>query len=204
MWWSWAEIQLLLSLIFSFFENTIIIGFLGVCWLPLSCIPNLHSPLLVVMGLVGVSSRKFLGYDTSGGNLHILGLRNKHFSIWFHASVDMLPSTSQNNPLLDQGFASPAAGRSHPGHWYTWGDPPGNLKELSLLRTLLSVNIQQDRSASERHQTDLKGGWKKILNGFWRWGSRGGRAPSWIPRVLSRCLGGNARFSGGSLQNEPS
>ena len=64
---------------FSFFENTIVIGFLGVCWLPLSCIPNFHSPLLVALGLVRVSSRKLLGYHTSGGNLHILGLRNKCF-----------------------------------------------------------------------------------------------------------------------------
>ena len=114
---------------FSFFENTIVTGFLGVCWLPLSCIPNFHSPLLVALGLVRVSSRKLLGYHTSGGNLHILGLRNKcFFCISCHASVDLLPSTSQNNPLLDQGFASPAARKSHPGHWYTWGDPLGNVK----------------------------------------------------------------------------
>lgn len=33
----------------------------------------------------------------------------------------------------------------------TWSSM--QLKELSLLSTLLSVNIQQDRSASERHQT---------------------------------------------------
>lgn len=42
--------------------------------------------------------------------------------------MDLLPSKSQNNPLLDQGFASPAAGKSHPGHRYTWGDPLGNVK----------------------------------------------------------------------------
>lgn len=42
------------------------------------------STLLVGMGLVRVSSRKLLGYDTSGGNLHILGLRSKCFSA-FHA-----------------------------------------------------------------------------------------------------------------------
>ena len=204
-----------LSAWFFFFENTIFTGFLGACWLPLSCmkrkcIPNFYSTLLVAMGLDKVSSRKLLGYNGGGGNLHILGLRSKRFScVSCHASVDLLPSTFQNNLLLDQGFVAPATGKSHPGHWHTWGDPLGNVKanaaEGAQFAKYTTLREHSTRHVSLRKTSNrFKGRMEEILNGFWRLGSQGGRVPSWIPRALSRCLWGNAHSSGGSLQNEPS
>lgn len=200
---------------FFFLKNTIVFGFLGTCWLPLSCIkgkciPNFHFVLLVAMGLVKVSSRKILGYNTGGRNLHILELRNKcFFRVSCQASVDWLSSIFQNKLLLDQDFASPATGKSHPGHPHTWGYPLGNVnaKPAEGVQFAKYTSLYEHSARHvhlRRHQTDLKEGWKNILNGFWKLVSQEGRAPSWIPQALSRCLSENEHSSGGSLRNEPS
>lgn len=115
-----------LSACFFFFENTIIIGFLGACWLALpfmkrKCIPKFHSTLLVAMGLDKVSSRKLLGYNGGSGNFHILGLRSKRFScVSCHASTELTAFYISKQSAAGSGICFTS----------NWEKPPRALKHL--------------------------------------------------------------------------
>lgn len=64
---------------------------------------------------------KLFGYKVGRAHLRIIGLRSEWgFCVSGQASVDLLPSTFQNNLLLDQGFASPT----------NWKKPPIALTSL--------------------------------------------------------------------------
>lgn len=111
----------------SFSKATLIFGLSGSLF---DCLhhawkANVHQistlpPPLPWVWPVYVSLGKLFGYKVGRAHLRIIGLRSKWgFCVSGQASVDLLPSTFQNN-LLDQGFASPT----------NWKKPPIALTSL--------------------------------------------------------------------------